>query len=388
MSLLLDALKKSGDNQQKGTGLSGLALEDAQPARATAAPASPAPAPTSASRAAGETLFAAKKKKAPTAMRWKLGLVPTTFLICSVLGSGYGFYVWLEMQPPSQPRVAQRTAPPPPPPPAAQPIPVAAAPVLPLVPLMQTPVEEKIAPSTEHQAALPDDDFDAPRSKTRTAKPRKEGAEDSPARSKPAGAGVTIRRQVETDTVTPALLDAYQAYQRGDYVTAAQGYRQVLGKDALNRDALLGMAATSQQQGQDEAAQRYYRQLLVLDPRDPVANAALLAYAPDDSGNSESRLKQMLAEQPRSGALHFALGNLYAEQSNWSEAQQSYFNAQMLEPSNAQFVFNLAVSLDHLGQGKLASQYYQQALQLDASGKSGFDRAQAQQRLDELTAAK
>lgn len=391
MSLLLDALKKSGDNQQKGTGLSDLTLEDAPPARATAAPASPAPA--SASRAAGETLFAAKKKKAPTTMRWKLGLVPTTFLICSVLGSGYGYYVWLELQPPSQPRVAQRTAPPPPPP-VAQPIAVAAAPAVPLVPLMPTPVEEKIAPSTEHQSALPDEDFDTPRSKAKAVKPRKEDADGypmpaaSPPRSKSAGAGVTIRRQVEADTVTPALLDAYQAYQRGDYVTAAQGYRQVLGKDTLNRDALLGMAATSQQQGQDEAAQHYYRQLLVLDPRDPIAQAALLAYAPDDSGNSESRLKQLLAEQPRSGALHFALGNVYAEQSNWSEAQQAYFNAQTLEPNNAQFVFNLAVSLDHLGQGKLASQYYQQALQLDASGKSGFDRTQAEQRLNELTSSR
>lgn len=385
MSLLLDALKKSGDNHQKGTGLSDLTLEDAPQARTSSA--SPAPAPASASRAAGETLFAAKKKKAPTAMRWKLGLVPTTFLICSVLGAGYGYYVWLELQPPSQPPVAQRTAPPPPPP-VAQPIAVAAAPVVPLVPLMPTSVEEKIAPSTEHQAALPDEDFDTPRSKAKAVKPRKEDTEGYPSRSKPAGAGVSIRRQVETDTVTPALLDAYQAYQRGDYVTAAQGYRQVLSKDALNRDALLGMAATSQQQGQDEAAQRYYRQLLVLDPRDPIAHAVLLAYAPDDSGSSESRLKQMLSEQPRSGALHFALGNVYAEQSNWSEAQQAYFNAQTLEPNNAQFVFNLAVSLDHLGQGKLASQYYQQALQLDASGKSGFDRAQAQQRLDELTTAR
>lgn len=385
MSLLLDALKKSGDNQQKGTGLSDLTLEDAPQSRTTATSASPAPA--SASRAAGETLFAAKKKKAPTTMRWKLGLVPTTFLICSILGSGYGYYVWLELQPPSQLRVVQHTAPPPPPPPVAQPISVAA---VPLVPLMPTPVEEKIAPSTEHQAILPDDDFDAPRKEDNTGyqTPARSKVKDTKPRSKPAGSGVTIQRQVETDTVTPALLDAYQAYQRGDYVTAAQGYRQILSKDALNRDALLGMAATSQQQGQDESAQRYYRQLLLLDPRDPIANAALAAYFPDDSGNSESRLKQMLAEQPRSGVLHFALGNVYAEQSNWSEAQQAYFNAQTLEPNNAQFVFNLAVSLDHLGQSKLASQYYQQALQLDASGKSGFDRAQAQQRLDELTTAR
>ncbi|HLP97725.1 MAG TPA: tetratricopeptide repeat protein [Sideroxyarcus sp.] len=250
-----------------------------------------------------------------------------------------------------------------------------------MVPLAPPVAAEPVAPAAEQQPVMTarNDDFDAPRSKPQA---------DAPRRAKrPATGGVTFQRQVETDTITPALLDAYQAYQRGDYVTAAQGYRQVLGKDAHNRDALLGLAATAQQQGQDESAQRYYRQLLVLDPRDPVAQAALSAYAPGDAGDTESRLKQLLSGQPRSGALHFALGNLYAEQSNWGEAQQSYFNAHTLEPANAQFTFNLAVSLDHLGQRKLAAQYYQQALQLDTAGNSGFDRAQAQQRLNELTPA-
>ena len=160
----------------------------------------------------------------------------------------------------------------------------------------------------------------------------------------------------------------------------------MLGNDAHNRDALLGLAAIAQQQGQDDAAQHYYHQLLVLNPRDPVALTALMAYSPDE-GNTESRLKSLLDDQPRSSALHFALGNYYAGISNWGEAQQSYFNAHTLEPANAQFIFNLAVSLDHLGQRKLAAQYYQQALQLDTADNSGFDHAQAQLRLNELTPA-
>jgi hypothetical protein len=44
--------------------------------------------------------------------------------------------------------------------------------------------------------------------------------------------------------------------------------------------------------------------------------------------------------------------------------------------------------MDHLGQRKLAAQHYQQALQLDVSGNSGFDHGQAQQRLNELTTAR
>jgi tetratricopeptide (TPR) repeat protein len=362
MSLLLDALKKSGDNQQQATGLSKLTLEEASPSRTASA------STDASSRAAGGTLFAAKKK--PPSGRWNLGLVPTTFLIALVLGSGYGYYVWLQIQPPSQPRIAQRT---PPPQPSVAPI-TAAAPAL--VPFI--PPQEKSTPKPPEQPLVTarNEDFDAPRNKPKTDLHY----------NRPAATDISLQRKVETDAVTPALLDAYQAYQRGDYLTAAQGYRQVLNRDEHNRDALLGLAAIAQQQGQDETAQNYYRQLLQLNPRDPAAQAALTAYSPD-AGDTESRLKLLLAEQPRSGALNFALGNFYAEQSGWGDAQQYFFNAHTLEPANAQFTFNLAVSLDHLGQRKLAAQYYQQAVQLDTSGNSGFDHAQAQQRLNELTLA-
>jgi Flp pilus assembly protein TadD len=294
--------------------------------------------------------------------------------VVAVSFAGYGYYVWLEIQPPKQQRVAKRTAPPPAAPIAAAP--VAAAPLVPYIP----PAPEAVAPPPEPQQPVVtarNDDFDTPRVKPRARAPR----------SSPASSGVAFQRKVEADTVTPALMDAWQAYQRGEYEVAELGYRLVLGRDAHNRDALLGLAAVAQQRGQDETAQNYYRRLLVLDPRDPAAQSALASYGAGDSVNTESRLKQLLASQPRSASLHFALGNLYAGQTSWGEAQQYYFNAYTLEPSNAQFAFNMAVSLDHLGQGKLAAQHYRQALQLDVSGNSGFDRAQAQRRLNELTPA-
>lgn len=108
MSLLLDALnKKSGDKSQ-GTGLSNLTLEDAPAPRAAAA--STSSSASASSRSAGETMFAAKKKK-PAGRSWKLGLVPTTLLIALVFGSGYGYYVWLQISPASQPKLVQRAAP-------------------------------------------------------------------------------------------------------------------------------------------------------------------------------------------------------------------------------------------------------------------------------------
>lgn len=199
-----------------------------------------------------------------------------------------------------------------------------------------------------------------------------------------APSALSIERKLASDTLTPVLQNAYQAYQRGDYASAAQGYKEVLQQAGNNRDALLGLGAIAQQQGQDQTAQHYYRQVLQLDPRDPVALGAMTAYSAGNGVATESHLQQLLAEQPRQAALHYALGNVYAEQARWADAQQAFFNARMLEPSNAHFSYNLAVSLDHLGQSKLAVQYYQQALQLDTAQQAGFDHAQAQQRVNEL----
>jgi len=377
MSLLLDAMKKSGDKSQS-TGLSGMSLEEATPA-ATRSTSAPEASSTAASRAAGQTLFAAKKKKTGPGFRWNLGIVPTTFIICSIIGSGYGYYVWRELNPP-QPVMARPVMPPAPMPitPPAPPALVANLPPAVAVP-EPTVAETKpvdAAPAKEKPAAL-----NYTIAKPATAKPRAKNKTAAPK----APASMSIERQQATDTITPALQDAYQAYQRGDYASAAQGYRDVLQQDVRNRDALLGLGAIAQQQSQDQAAQHYYRQVLALDPRDPVALGAMAAYGASNGADTESQLKQMLTEQPRSASLHYALGNVYADQSRWADAQQAYFNARMLEPSNAQFTYNLAVSLDHLGQSKLATQYYQQALQLDPAGNAGFDHAQAQRRLNELS---
>lgn len=360
MSLLLDAMKKSG----QGTHGTGLSLEE-HPNQATAQAAA-ASSTADASRAAGQNLFAAKKKISPR-RRWNLGLVPTTLLICGTLGAGYGYYLWTELNPPVQ-RVAVRPPPPPPiqvitppPPPLVAAIKAEPAPVP--VPQAEAPAPAIVA------AAVPS------RRRTRATPP-------------PSTPRLAIQSQTQVDTITPTLQAAWQAYQRGNYAAAEAGYRNVLAQDIRNRDALLGMGAIAQQTGKDQEAQQFYRQVLLLDPRDPVALAAMTFYTVPNTEDAEIRLRQMLANQPRSAALHYALGNVYMDQSRWAEAQQAYFAALALEPGSPQFSYNLAVSLDHLGQSKLAADYYRQALQLDPGGRSGFDAAQTQRRLAELNATR
>jgi len=201
---------------------------------------------------------------------------------------------------------------------------------------------------------------------------------------------IKITHSHTVSTVDPAILVAWQAYRSGKFEAAWQGYSEVLRKDKQSRnppsrDALLGMAAIAQRRSQDTIAVHYYRQMLALDPRDPYAHAGMTSLlANNGASTSESRLKLLLAQNPQIAALYFALGNLYAQQSRWGEAQQAYFTACGVQPDNTRYAFNLAVSLDHLGQAKLAAAHYRNALKLDNTGNASFSHVQTKMRIDEL----
>jgi tetratricopeptide (TPR) repeat protein len=186
--------------------------------------------------------------------------------------------------------------------------------------------------------------------------------------------------------VDPHVAAGYAAYQAGDMAAAREAYRKALGEDPRNRDALLGMAAVEMRSGRFEEADALYRRVLEADPRDPHAHAGLLALRSDltDPVAAESRVKTLLAEDPGASVLYFTLGNEYARQSRWAEAQQAYFKAYAADPDNPDFAYNVAVSLDHLRQPKLALEYYRRALALAAKRSASFDQNAARNRVQAL----
>ena len=231
--------------------------------------------------------------------------------------------------------------------------------------------------------------------------PRRVAAEATPPSAPPARSPKTSMVAPQTSPESPVRLSrnqpkpnqtleqAYDALQAGRLEDARRGYEMVLRNDAKNTDALLGMATIAANLGQAEWAQTYYLRALESDPSDVTAQAGLInTRGQADPSLSESQLRTTLANQPESSVLHFSLGNLYARQARWSEAQQAYFNAYSTEPDNADFIFNLAVSLDHLHQSKLALQYYQMALNTadknSASRAISFDKNQVKTRILDL----
>ena len=85
--------------------------------------------------------------------------------------------------------------------------------------------------------------------------------------------------------------------------------------------------------------------------------------------------------------MHFNLGNLYARQARWPEAEESYFAAYQADPENADYAYNLAVSLDHIEQRTAALSYYQRAIELADGRRVSFDAGNAMTRVRLLTAA-
>ena len=186
--------------------------------------------------------------------------------------------------------------------------------------------------------------------------------------------------------IAPAVETAYQSFTAGDLPNAQRQYEAALRQDPNSRDALLGLAMVRTRQTQGAQAASYYLRMLELDPNDATAVAGLVSMRSGEAAQSEGRLKAILNTNPEAGPVLFALGNLYAQQSRWPEAQQTFFRAYSAAPDNADYAYNLAIGLDRLNQGRLALTYYQRALTLSQDKAASFDRNALRIRMQELGA--
>lgn len=182
----------------------------------------------------------------------------------------------------------------------------------------------------------------------------------------------------------PQLLSGHLYLQQHKLDLASQDFAETLHRDPNNLDALLALAAIAHYQGRAADAEHLQDRALIANPGDSAAQAAVLNSRHGDPRITESRLKTLLATHPESAALNFALGNLYAYQQRWPEAQQAYFNALTSEGDNPDYLFNLAVSLEHIRQPRVAAQHYHLALEAADKRPAAFDREVVKKRLGDL----
>ena len=373
MSLLLDALKRAEKEKEsrpdaaetRGPHLvaDGKGALELQP---IAAGEAAAPVRGSPSQNAAQALAPAPARK----RRGALWIAGAAVVILIALGAGY---VWHSINQ-LQPRPIARPAPLPP---VAAPTPTTVA-TQPPQPAPPTPMAAT-APAPQGVAASP-----VQGAASRTPQPRSNAPVAAPA------AGVLQpTRASERPRVLLEVRDGYEALRRGDLANAKRNYAAAVEAEPSNLDALLGLATVEARSGNRPAAVAHYRRALEIDPRNPSALAGLAALTDASQPEAlEARLLREVAEQPGSAALQFMLGNLYAVQGRWGQAQGAYYEAYRIEPEGADILHNLAVSLDQLGQGRMAAGFYRKALEASRRQPAAFDAAAVTKRLAELEPAR
>ena len=369
MSLLIKALKQAEQKHPPASGKSiesanGLSLEPLEETSSTKSDV------FKSTQAASNYFAASAPSRTGTLGIWldprNWSLVPATLVFALMFGVGYGYYIYSMTRPPAT--VATSISPLSiAPKPEAAPAPV----VAPLADLGYSAAEKKPEPDTAvaQVGSVPP----AP-------------AKHAPAPARSVNEPSIAVTNMTTPQINPLAASAYGALQAGRVDEAQSLYQRLATAEPRNIDAWLGLAAIALQKGHADQAGKYYMQVLETDPQNTAAQAGLISLIGSaDPLASESRLKALLASQP-SAFLHFTLGNLHAGQGRWPAAEQAYFQAQQMEPANADYAFNLAVSLEHLNQPAIALTYYRRAQQFASRG-AHFDTASLAARIAHLSSA-
>ncbi|HUP29842.1 MAG TPA: tetratricopeptide repeat protein [Usitatibacter sp.] len=406
MSLLLDALKRAEQEKHTRNGERPppppRAESPSPPAAANSPTAAglelqplgspggvpPQPAPRSEAAHAAQVMFAAKTPREEAA--GNRGMLWATVGAIIVVVAAAGAYVWYSLRMLTPQLVAAAAVRPPP---APTPAPAAGMTIgeLPAMGALPAPVRPGPAAAPVAEAPPPDPRKEPPTPRTSeslVSQILREGTTvEAPA--VPARAPLSFAPTPEPAArVATEVTSGYDALRGGDLARARSSYQAALARDARSLDANLGMATVEARSGNRPAAASYYRRALEADPQNSTALAGLAGVADFARVEGlETRLLEDIGRQPRSAALHFALGNLFASQSRWHDAQAAYFEAHRLEPANADVAYNLAVSLDQLGQARLAADHYRRALEAARGQQPQFDPLQVERRLAELARA-
>ena len=185
--------------------------------------------------------------------------------------------------------------------------------------------------------------------------------------------------------LTLVVQQGFQAYSTGNLDLAGALYDRALELDPYNRDANLGVAAVATGTQNYLVAKQRYRHLLSLNPDDSLAFSALLNLVATTADSSlEHEMKVHVSQYQDNPALHAALGNYYSQLARWDEASNSYGVAVGLSPDTPDYLYNLAVTLDNLGDMRSAAETYQRAISLSEVGSYTFSVAEVRARLQTL----
>lgn len=162
---------------------------------------------------------------------------------------------------------------------------------------------------------------------------------------------------------------AYTALMGGDSDQAIEIYKNILGVNANNQEALFGLAATYHRLGNLDKARPLYGALLALNPGNREALNNFLVLVSDESPQEAlPELERLEARNPTFSPIPAQIAVVLDKLGYKQEARDKMMRAIDLAPDNLTYKYNLAVMLDQQGQSADAAALYQLLIESSLRG--------------------
>ncbi|MCB1904270.1 MAG: hypothetical protein KDI18_09295 [Gammaproteobacteria bacterium] len=198
---------------------------------------------------------------------------------------------------------------------------------------------------------------------------------------------ITIKKRQVRNLEQARLTRGYAALRRRELEKAALIFKQNLKGNPDSIKGVLGLASVAEMRGDAEQAERLYRKVLQIEPGNLHAITAIIQRgAGTDPVRKGQQLDKLIERHPVNADLRYLKGNLHASNQRWREAQADYFKALELDGTNPDYAYNLAISLEHIGQPSIALTYYRLALELAQNRNARFAPEQVRTRIEQIQA--
>lgn len=160
-----------------------------------------------------------------------------------------------------------------------------------------------------------------------------------------AGISITVRRPgLDTNY---ELNSAYNSLMGGDTQRAIQIYKNILGTEPRNEDALFGLAATYHRLGMESQARPYYANLLKINPNHREAlNNFLVLVSNESPADALPELERLELRNPDFSPIPAQIAIVYDKLGYPNQAREKMIQAIDLAPENLTYKYNLAIMLD------------------------------------------